>query len=191
MDTTSNSRCPGGAGRWDWARASSTASAIPTANAKDTSLVKGLIHLSPTKAGWRLDCGGDASKVPKCSVGRGSPVPVAQRGRKRNSAQEIFQLHPGVGLAVTILHDHRRIERDAPLLADSVCDRAGAGYHDGFLGDHQRLIVGGSVNLAAHDIVDGSGTGENGPAAQHGSALDHRALLVKLRNCRRPRLRLR
>jgi len=46
------------------------------------------------------------------------------RVTRRRLSKQIFELHAGVGLAVAIFHDHRRIERNVPLFAFAVRDGA-------------------------------------------------------------------
>src|SRR5947207_5666752 len=52
-----------------------------------------------------------------------------------------------------------------------------AWHHDGPFWNHQRFVVSGRVNGITHQIVDRSGTVENGPGAEHRALFHNRAFV--------------
>ena len=58
------------------------------------------------------------------------------------SAKDVFQLHSAIGTLVAILHDHRRVQRQAPLTGLALGDRARSRHDDRPVGTRS-----GSVSL--------------------------------------------
>ena len=58
-----------------------------------------------------------------------------------HSPQHVLQLHSAIGLFVAILHDHRRVQRQAPLGGFALGDRARARHHHRALRNAQRLAL--------------------------------------------------
>ena len=67
--------------------------------------------------------------------------PAPPKCEKYRLTQQVFELYPGAGLVVPVLHDHRRINRNAPIAARPDGHGARTGHDDGSFGDHQRLVV--------------------------------------------------
>ncbi len=90
--------------------------------------------------------------------GRATPrrsVHLGENGsRDARLSQQVFQLNLGVGLRIAILDDHRRVQRQAPIVTGPGCDGARARNHNRVFGNHQRIFVGGAMDLrrAPHRI---------------------------------------
>src|SRR6185295_16584816 len=92
-------------------------------------------------------------------------------------AQPVFELDPCLGALVAVLDDHRRVERDSPVLAGPSGYRSGPCDHDGSLRDDEGLLVGRAVDRLVDQVVEGGRAGQDDPGAQDGSALDDRPLV--------------
>ncbi len=72
-------------------------------------------------------------------------------------AEEVFELGFQVGFFVAVFDDYGGVEGNAPVFALAFGDGAGTGYDYRFFGDDQGLVVGGGVDQAADQVVDGGG----------------------------------
>ncbi len=85
-------------------------------------------------------------------------------------AEQIFELGAQVGFCIAIFYDYRRVEREAPIFSLAAVNRARAGHDHCFFWNDQRLIFGGDVHFAAHDIINRSGVIQNHAGAEDGAA---------------------
>src|SRR5579885_2830908 len=112
-------------------------------------------------------------------IPRPPPVTSATLDSSVNMAlpQQVLELDLRVGAAVPVLHNHRRVHRNAPVFSRPAGDGARPGHQYSLFGDHQRLVLGGPVDLVADQVVDRGRAVQESAGSQHGALLHHRALV--------------